>query len=92
MLLANSVTRLGDLLGFGQVFKALATINLPQSITFFGNFCKGVKNYHFWGNFCKHLVIFSGHTAKPTRATSSIRRDIRQQITSLIVVITGARK
>ena len=47
MLLANSVTRLGDLLGFGQVFKALATINLPKSITFFGNFCKGVKIYNF---------------------------------------------
>ena len=27
--------------------KPLATINLPKSLTFFGNFCKGVKIYHF---------------------------------------------
>ena len=43
-----SVTRLGDLLHFGQPFKApLAAINLPKSPTFLGNFCKGVKIYHF---------------------------------------------
>ena len=41
----NSVTRLGDLLDFGQLF--LATINLPQTPPFFGNFRKGVKIYHF---------------------------------------------
>ena len=39
------MTRLGDFLDFGQIFKALATINLPP--TFLGNFCKGVKIYHF---------------------------------------------
>ena len=44
-----SVTRLGDLLDFVQVFKPLATINLPKSLTFLGNFYR-------------HLVIFSGHT------------------------------
>ena len=33
-----SVTRLGDLLDFGQV---------PKSPTFLSNFCKGVQNYHF---------------------------------------------
>ena len=27
--------------------KALATINLPKSLTFLGNFCEGVKIYHF---------------------------------------------
>ena len=43
----NSVTRLGDLLDFGQLFKALATINLPKSPTFLGNFCKGVKIFNF---------------------------------------------
>ena len=48
--------------------KPFATINLPKSPTFLGNFCKGVKIYHFsskiifgqllemFGNF------FSGHT------------------------------
>ena len=45
--LPTSVTRLGDLLEFGQLFKALTTINLPKSPTFLGNFCKGVKIYHF---------------------------------------------
>ena len=47
LLAVDSVTRLGDLFDFGQVFKALATINFPKSPTFLGNFCKGVKIYHF---------------------------------------------
>ena len=42
-----SVTRLGDLLDFGQVLKPLATINLLKSPTFLGNFCKGVNIYNF---------------------------------------------
>ena len=42
----DSVTRFGNILDFGQLFKALATINLPKSPTFLGNFCKGVKIYH----------------------------------------------
>ena len=44
---AFSVTRLGDLLDFGQFFKAFATIILSKSPTFLGNFCKGVKKIHF---------------------------------------------
>ena len=64
----GSVTRLDDLLDFGPFLKALATKNLPKSPTFLGNFCKGVKIYHFssviiLGNFYRHLAIFSGHTA-----------------------------
>ena len=43
MIIENSVNRLGDLLDFGQLLKPLATINLPKSPTFLGNFCKGVK-------------------------------------------------
>ena len=31
----------------GNFFKPLATINLPKSYTFLGNFCKGVKIFHF---------------------------------------------
>ena len=42
-----SVTRLGDLLDFGYFLNTLATINLPKSPTFLGNFCKGVKTFHF---------------------------------------------
>ena len=45
--LLSSVTRLGDLLDFGQVLKPLVTINLPKSPTFLCNFCKGIKIYHF---------------------------------------------
>ena len=40
---------MGDLLDFGQLFKPLATINLPKSLTFLGNFYKGVKIYHISG-------------------------------------------
>ena len=39
----GSVTRLGDILDFGQLLKPLATINMPKSPTFSGIFCKGVK-------------------------------------------------
>ena len=61
-----SVTRLGNLLDFGQLLNPLATINSPKSATFLGKFCKGVKIYHFsseiiLGNFYRHLAIFSGH-------------------------------
>ena len=31
----------------GNFFKPLATIKLPKSLTFLGNFCKGIKIYHF---------------------------------------------
>ena len=31
----------------GDFLKPLATINLPKSTTLFGNFCKGIKIYHF---------------------------------------------
>ena len=45
--MSSSVTRLGDLLDCGQALKPLAGINLPKSPTFVGNFCNGVKVYHF---------------------------------------------
>ena len=32
----------------GNFLKPLASINLPKSLTFLGNFCKGVKIYHFY--------------------------------------------
>ena len=52
---------------FGNFLKPLATINLPKSPTFLGNFCKGVKTFiflvkSFLVNFYRHLTIFSGHT------------------------------
>ena len=41
------MTGLGDLLDFGQVFKALGKINLAKAPTFLSNFCNGVKIYPF---------------------------------------------
>ena len=47
----------------GKFLKPLATINLPKTPTFFGNFCKGVKIIHFFlvksflGNFYRHWAI-----------------------------------
>ena len=43
--------------------KPLATINLSNSPTFLGDFCKDVKIYHFsgeiiFGHFYRHLAIF----------------------------------
>ena len=69
-MLPFSVTRLGKLLDFGQLLITLATINLPKSPTFLGNFCKGVKIYHFLGksflgNFYRHLAIFFLDTLLP---------------------------
>ena len=47
LLALDQGDRLGDFLDFGLLLKPLATINLPKSSTFLGNFCKGVKIYHF---------------------------------------------
>ena len=54
--------RLGDLLDFGQVSKApLATINLPKSPTFFGNFCVAVKINHFSSEIIFGQLFFWSH-------------------------------
>ena len=45
--MVGSVTRLCNLLDFGQPLKPLATIHLAKSPTFLGNFFNGVKIYHF---------------------------------------------
>ena len=79
-----AVTRLDDLLDFGQLLKPFATINLPKSPTFLGNFCKGVKIFHFsseiifgqlW-SFKDIWWFFRGHTAQhhhhPVPSQSSI--------------------
>ena len=51
------MTRLGNFL------KPLTTINLLKSLTFLGNFCKGVKISHFWATFTDNWRFLSGHTA-----------------------------
>ena len=57
-----SVTRLGDLIHFGQLFKACDN-NYFAQIAYI--FCKGFKNFHFsceiiLGNFYIHLATFTG--------------------------------
>ena len=47
VIVRPSVTRLGDLLHFGQLFKACGNNYLPKLPTFFCNFYKGVKKIHF---------------------------------------------
>ena len=68
-----SVTRLGDLLDFEQLFKPVETISMPKSPTFLGDFCKGVKifNYSseiiFWATFIHIWQLFTGHTGSQER-------------------------
>ena len=50
----------------GNFLKPLASITLPKSVTFLGNFCKGVKIYDFsseiiFGQLLQTFAIFSGH-------------------------------
>ena len=44
---ASSVTRLDNLLHFGQLFKAHGKNYFAQNAHIFSNFCKGVKMFHF---------------------------------------------
>ena len=66
--LPSSVTRLSDLLHFGQLFKACGNTYFAQIAHNLGNFCKGVKNLsfflwnHFWANFIDIWRLFTGHT------------------------------
>ena len=58
----------------GNFSKPLATSYLPNSPTFLGIFCKGVKIFKFLvksflGNLNRHLAIFSGHTGPGLQLT-----------------------
>ena len=54
------------------IYWTLAAINLPKSPTYLGNFCGGVKVYHFLvksflGNFYRHLpILFWSHCSPQT--------------------------
>ena len=55
--------QIGDLLDFGQLFKALGNNKFAQISHILRQFLKGVKIYHFMvksllGNFYRHLAIF----------------------------------
>ena len=56
---ANSVTRLGDLLDIGKLFKAHGNNNFAQSAIFV-NLSKSfiLLEKSFLGNFYRHLAIF----------------------------------
>ena len=47
MLHKISVTRLGDLLHFGQIFKASGNNYFAQTAHILGKFCRGIKIFHF---------------------------------------------
>ena len=58
-----TVTGLGDLLNFGQLFKALGNNEFSQISHILRQFCKGSKSIisldkPFLGNFYRHLAIF----------------------------------
>ena len=63
-----SVTRVGDFCTLGNFLKPFATMNLPKSPTFLGNFSKGAKIIHFSNEIIfGHLWRFlSGHTGTLT--------------------------
>ena len=54
--LGNSVTRLGDLLDFGQLYKAFGNNQFVQIYHILRQFCIGVKIYHFSSE-----IIFGQH-------------------------------
>ena len=62
------MTRLGDLLHFGQLLKPVAKIILPKWPSLLGNFCKCVKIFDFsseiifWATFIDFWRLFTGHT------------------------------
>ena len=65
----NIVTRLGDLLHFGQLFKDCGNNYFAKSSTFQVIFVQLSKYFiflvkSFLDNFFRHLAIFSGHTVQ----------------------------
>ena len=58
-----SVTRLGDLLQFGQIFKATASNYFDKIAHVLGKYCKDAKIFHFssgiiFGNLFRYLATF----------------------------------
>ena len=68
-----SVTRLGDLLDFGHVFKAFGNNNLPKSPTYLCNFYKVVILLvkSFLATSIDIWRFFSGHTGESKTFTAS---------------------
>ena len=71
----------------GNFKKPMAAIICPNLQFFLGNFCKGVKIYHFeaksfLGNVYRHLAIFSGHTKSGRAATTTTTASQRPHLKS----------
>ena len=60
----ENVTRLGDLLPYGQLFKPCGNNYIAQISHILGNFCKKIVEIvkSFLGNFYRFLATFTGHT------------------------------
>ena len=75
---SSSVTTLGDLLDFGQLFKAfwqqLICPNLPHSKAIFVKVLKSISFLvkSFLGKFCRHLAIFFWSHCPPPRVIFSL--------------------
>ena len=59
------MTSLGDLLHFGQLFKAFGNNYFAQIVHILGNFCKGVKIFNFSGE----ILSGQGQTALESENT-----------------------
>ena len=77
-----SVTRLDNLLHFGQLFKACGKNYFAQIAHISGNFSKGVKKFlwnNFWATFIDIWRLFTGHTRLAiykTKSSEWIQRNI----------------
>ena len=91
----TSVTRLGDLLDFGQLLKPMATILLPKSPAFLGNYFKGVKIYHISSEivFEQHLLTFGdffwSHWLQPTFPCRMQRKSYLVWLNKIILMGSG---
>ena len=72
------MTRLGDLLDFGQLFKAFGKNYFAQIVHISRQFCKGFKIFHcsseiiFWATFIDIWQLFTGHTAEEEHFSRSM--------------------
>ena len=85
-LMTNSVTRLGNFLDFGQLFKAFGHNLFPKS-TFLCSFIKVSKSLiflvkSFWATFIDIWWFFTGHTGSNVKVLIDLALHFRRQKTS----------
>ena len=80
---------MGDLLDFGKLFKAFGSNLFTQISTFLGNFCKGVKIYHFSSKIIFGQLLqtfgdfFWSHCFGPSQRTRWLSRFMGKLFTKL---------